>query len=88
MPVRGARGTSDWDLVQAKIREIHPYVPIFTFGGHTHIRLVFLHARMGSSGTSEDGGDIKGDATDDRLALPFSSCFSPTGTAPSSTDEA
>jgi hypothetical protein len=64
MPVRGERGTSDWDLVQAKIREIHPYIPIFTFGGHTHIRLVPHRACMRSSGTPEEGDDEKGDAAD------------------------
>lgn len=38
MPVNGVRGTADFDLVFDKIRAIHPLVPIFVFGGHTHIR--------------------------------------------------
>lgn len=36
MPARGE--TSEWAPVFAAIRAVHPRVPIFVFGGHTHVR--------------------------------------------------
>lgn len=38
MPVIGKRGDSDFDLVLGKIRTVHPNVPVYIFGGHSHIR--------------------------------------------------
>ncbi|OCF37178.1 vacuolar protein [Kwoniella heveanensis BCC8398] len=36
MPVRGE--TSEWTAIYDAIRAVHPYVPIYLFGGHTHVR--------------------------------------------------
>ncbi|WVF68981.1 hypothetical protein IAT40_003755 [Kwoniella sp. CBS 6097] len=36
MPVRGE--TSEWTPIYHAIRAVHPYVPIYLFGGHTHVR--------------------------------------------------
>ncbi|CED84330.1 5' nucleotidase [Phaffia rhodozyma] len=36
MPVQGSN--SQFAAIQARIRSLHPHVPVFTFGGHDHIR--------------------------------------------------
>ncbi len=36
MPARGE--TSEWLPLYEAIRKQHPLVPIFIFGGHTHVR--------------------------------------------------
>lgn len=36
MPGRGE--TAEWKPIYDAIRAVHPLVPVFIFGGHTHVR--------------------------------------------------
>ena len=38
MAVTKGDKTNDWPVVFNAIRAVHPFTPIFIFGGHTHIR--------------------------------------------------